>query len=932
MGMKVYSLNQIVLNNSIDKKEVLKPKTQSISNLELENITPDFAITTPQKYTKLGETEFANGLKLHSYKLANGYRVSIIPMEGASATVKNYVNVGALNEADNIKGISHFLEHMAFNGTTGKNGYIKLHTGDSFKKIDKLGGWTNASTSYAITDYVNSTPLLEEKDLEEQIKIIAAMTEDLALTQEMIEKEKGPVCSEINMILDDPETISMDQTVRTLFNIKSSADELIAGSTKHIQKLTRKDVLEYYNKYYTPDNMNLVITGDINPNKIIEIVSKNFHSNKKNTHSKNQEKLLPITTSIRKDIISNKATSANISIGFAGPQNNDSKSLIIQEILEIYIAKSNIGINKEFKDINADSYFGREKISNNPNNPSLIYYNIECSEENSEKALKIIYDKLSTLKAPSQEEFENLKEYILQEYQNGCEHSYSINNIIGNAILDNNLEYALNYKELLNSITIDDIQKYIDRYINLDKSAITVVHPQTTIEELANNYQNASKLSFKRSPKPINTQKIEEKTLNNNIKAVFYESNNDNIKFYINYKFPPNLEINPATRRILSEILSMGTTKQSEDEFNQYLDDNNIDLYTDITPYSFCVSGFSNFNNHEKAFNITKELINSPRINQESLDKAVAKIKDSLTRTPDNVYSLYFDHESKTNPLRTSKALLIKELDKVTVEDLKTLHQYILNNSSASILMNTPKNKDVKDKAISSIETLKNVKDYDKNLFDIYKENKKALVLTKDRNIVQAEILETFSFETENTPKEEALFSIMNNIMNTSSIGLFTVLREKEHLAYNVNSDYWKNGNKGNFSCFIMTTTDNKENNEISYDNVKKSINGFNRQINEMLNSKYTDEDLENAKKALKAKLLIKETTDENLGAINYGLFNSYNIEYNNLIYNEIDKITREDLQEYAKKVFKNPPIYTIVASKDTLDANKEFFETLESA
>jgi predicted Zn-dependent peptidase len=160
-------------------------------------------------------------------------------MEGSPTIVKNYVNVGSMNETDDIKGISHFLEHMAFNGTTGENGYIKLDTGDSFKKIDRLGGWTNASTNYALTDYVNSTPLLEDKDLEEQIKILAAMTEDLALTPEMIEKEKGPVCSEINMILDNPQTILIDQTVRTLFNIKSSADELVAGSTKHIENLTK---------------------------------------------------------------------------------------------------------------------------------------------------------------------------------------------------------------------------------------------------------------------------------------------------------------------------------------------------------------------------------------------------------------------------------------------------------------------------------------------------------------------------------------------------------------------------------------------------------------------------------------------------------------------------------------------------------------------
>ena len=54
-----------------------------------------------------------------------------------------------------------------------------------------------------------------------------------------------------------------------------------------------------------------------------------------------------------------------------------------------------------------------------------------------------------------------------------------------------------------------------------------------------------------------------------------------------------------------------------------------------------------------------------------------------------------------------------------------------------------------------------------------------------------------------------------------------------------------------------------------------------------------------------------------------------YGIDFDNQVYNIIDSITREDINEFAEKVFKNPPIYSIVASKDTLDANKEFLESL---
>ena len=171
----------------------------------------------------------------------------------------------------------------------------------------------------------------------------------------------------------------------------------------------------------------------------------------------------------------------------------------------------------------------------------------------------------------------------------------------------------------------------------------------------------------------------------------------------------------------------------------------------------------------------------------------------------------------------------------------------------------------------------------------------------------------------------------MNTILSSSSsIGLFNTLREKEHLAYSVYSSIDSSGDTYELSCNILTTTDNKDIGEFSYDNVQKSIKGFHRQINELKNSKYTDEDLESAKRMLKARLLDKEGTASKLAAVNIGLELEEGLDYYNNLYREIDSITREDIQKFVDKAFVNPPIYSIVASKDTLEANKDFLESLK--
>ena len=129
--MKVGNIYSIPFKSS---QAVTKPVDTNAEKAEfnsISNITPSYSVRLPQKYQSLGVKPLANGLKAHSYKLANGHRVTIVPMEGSPTIVKNYVNVGSMNETDDIKGISHFLEHMAFNGTIGENGYIKLNT-DAF--------------------------------------------------------------------------------------------------------------------------------------------------------------------------------------------------------------------------------------------------------------------------------------------------------------------------------------------------------------------------------------------------------------------------------------------------------------------------------------------------------------------------------------------------------------------------------------------------------------------------------------------------------------------------------------------------------------------------------------------------------------------------------------------------------------------------------
>ncbi len=930
MVMKVCSVNNLVFKSAqvSTPDDFAHNETTKKQIRELSNITPDYNVTTPVSYRNTGRYKLDNGLDIYSYKMSNGYKVNIVPMKNSPAVVKTYVNVGSMNETSNIKGISHFLEHMAFNGTNGENGHIELKQGDSFKKIDSLGGWANASTNYAITDYVNSSPLLNDKDLETQIQVLASMAEDLKLSDEMIKKEKGPVSSEINMILDNPQTICMDQTVRTLFNIQNPADELVGGSVEHIRNLTRKDVMDYYNKYYTPDNMNIVVTGDVNPDEVIKLISKNFTSKKTFQGNRYEEKMSPITSTVRKDFKSDKTASAQICIGFTGPNNSDTKGKILNELAAMYIDSYDFGISSKLKKSNTYSFISNEKISTNPNAPMFNYIVMSTNDSNCEDSLKLLFNQLKNNKPITIDVLDRIKQRLKLTNDDMLEYSEAVNDSIGRAVLDNDLEYVTNYNKILDSISPDEVNKAIENYYNIKQAAVTVVHPV-----LKTN--NNEKVSFKGAENrvPIDVNDISEFKLKNNYNVGFYNTNSNNINIVA--KLICNI---PYTKKagvaeVLDLIYSDGLKNMTSDEFDKFKDNNNLIINISSAQNGINLIVRGDKNNYKLGMQAMQTLLYNPDISDESIKRAVKKIKDSYVRS--EITSKYIQNrfDELANPYLPTSSEIINNLDNITVDDVKELHNYLLKNSYGIVTANIPRNaeKEVKSNILQSVGKMREVEPKKIRPIEIYREINKPLVFTVANKNSQADITQVYRFKYNNTIKENAVGQIMNSILTSSSIGLFDVLREKENLAYSVHSNITGMENQGKLTLNILTTTDNKDIGEVNYQNIQKSIEGFNRQLQELIEGKFTDEDLENAKRAYKASLINNEGNLRKMSMISAGMDSPYGINMKNKLYKEIDKVTKEDVMSYAKYITSNSPVYSITATQDSLDANKEFLENLKN-
>jgi predicted Zn-dependent peptidase len=171
-----------------------------------------------------------------------------------SVTIVVNFRVGSRDEYKQLIGISHFIEHMMFKGTKTYP-TSKILT----KKLDSLGAIYNAHTSYDHTQYyikcVSSV-------LHECMEILYEMLFESLMLEEDMKKEKKVVIEEINKYKDSPDSAVFEEAYKLTFQGNELGKD-IAGSIEAVKNYTKEDVINYYKKYYRPENALVIICGKI---------------------------------------------------------------------------------------------------------------------------------------------------------------------------------------------------------------------------------------------------------------------------------------------------------------------------------------------------------------------------------------------------------------------------------------------------------------------------------------------------------------------------------------------------------------------------------------------------------------------------------------------------------------------------------------------
>ncbi|MDP2642121.1 MAG: pitrilysin family protein [bacterium] len=207
-------------------------------------------------------------MKYKKTTLPNGLRVITVPTRGnPSVMALVVVETGSNYETKEQNGLSHFLEHMCFKGTT-KRPKASLIA----KELDALGAQNNAFTSNELTGYYAKAA---KRHFSKLFEIISDLYLNPTLPAEDLEKERGVILEEISMYEDLPQRKVWD-VLSSLMHGDTPAGRPIIGPRNNIKRFKRKDFVDYRSKHYIASKTIVVVAGDVSERTVLKEVKKHF--------------------------------------------------------------------------------------------------------------------------------------------------------------------------------------------------------------------------------------------------------------------------------------------------------------------------------------------------------------------------------------------------------------------------------------------------------------------------------------------------------------------------------------------------------------------------------------------------------------------------------------------------------------------------------
>ncbi|AZI70097.1 M16 family metallopeptidase [Cloacibacterium normanense] len=906
--------------------------------------------------------------KARFYTLKNGLTVILSPTN-KDPRIQAYVAIKAGSKTDPATntGLAHYLEHMLFKGTDKYGSLdwskekVELEKIDAlyeqynstkdevqrkaiYKKIDSVSGvaakyaianeydkmmsamgaqGTNAFTSFEQTVYTDDVP---SASLDKYLAVQSERFRNPVLR--IFHTELEAVYEEKNRTLDNDGRKVSETLFSNLFQKHNYGLQTTIGTVEHLKNPSLIEIRKYFNKYYVPNNMGIILSGDFNPDEVIAKVDKAFSYMQPKPFDKYTfQPEDAIKAPIVKEIVGPDAE--NLTIGYRLPGNKDKDALLADLVGQILTngraGLLDLNLVKKQKLLRASAF-----------TYSLIDYGI-----------------LYLSAAPtSGQSLEDVKALVLNEIENLKKGNFDdqlitsiINNIKKNKIYEtekygdrasvlmdaftSELDWRdqVAYVNDLSKIKKEDIVAFANKYfgdnyvavlkrkgespatVKIEKPSITPVETNPdkqsafvkTINEMPATAAKPVFLDYKKDIQKSKLGKAE----------VLYVPNKDNDIFRLSYRYKIG-SLNDKKQGLASQYIQfLGTDKMTAEEiskaFYKIACGFNVSTGEEYTTVS--IEGLQE--NFENAVKLYEEVVNNVKAD----DKALAALKARLNKARKDAkankgailqgltsYALY-GSENKFNNVLTNE-----ELNAVTTQELVDRIKN-LNNYEQTVIYYGPT------PVYNVVSQLKTLHQVPANFAvaapaKTFKQEvpAKNQVLFADYDMVQAETRWIRNTETYN-PEKTTMVNVFNNYFGGGMGSLvFQTIRESKALAYSTYG-YYVQPQKKDQDYYLLGYVGSQAD---KFNDATVAMNELLTKMPEL------PKNLELAKNQVKKDIQTERITQD---GIIYNYLNAKNLGLNDDIrkkmYETVDKITMADVKKFHQNYFSGKPYtYAIVASE----------------
>ncbi len=914
-------------------------------------------------------------MKTRFYTLGNGLTVILSP-NSKEPRIQTLIAVraGSNNDPADHTGLAHYLEHLLFKGTfkygsldsTKEKVYLAEiddlydkynQTADTdkrkaiYRQIDSVSG---IAAKYAIpneydkmmtsmgSQQTNAHTSVEETVYEENIPS-NAIDKFLAVQSErfrepvfrLFHTELEAVYEEKNRSLDNDNYKVYYGMLSSLFPTHNYGQQTTIGTIEHLKNPSLKAIRDFYNKYYVPENMAVIMAGDLNPDEVVAKVDKAFaYMTPKPVEEYKGPKEEPLKEPVIKEVFGPDAESLNI--GYRMPGAYDHHSLVVQEVVNQLLSNGKAGLmdinlNKQQKVLSASAgVFGWRDYS-------IFYLAGKAKDGQSLDEVKDLL--LSQVDLLRKGEFdETLIRAIISNYKfyelEGLEDNGNRANAMMNAFIQhkgNQWNKEVSFIDDMARVTKKDVVDFVNRYLRDNYVAVfkrkgdnknvqKVEKPPITPVVLNRDYQSAFNKHIEAMPaNEMKPKWIDYKSeigkSSIGIAPVLYVQNKDNDLFRLHYRFDFGNWNSKELALAAGYLQYLGDGKNSAEEISRQF--YNIACNFSIHPSSdyttITLTGLQE--NFDAAVKLFENLILNCKPDEAALNSLKGRImksradnklnKNSIARGLTN-YAVY----GPKNPFNYQ--LSDAELKAITATQLtERLHNMF--NYKHTVIYYGPKALNVFTASMKKLHKVPaSFKQSPAGIKFEKREITKIQVLFTPYDMVQSEIT-WVSNAGKYDPAKLSVIELFNNYFGASMGSIvFQTIRESKALAYSTYAYYAPPDKKeGRYTTVAYVGS--------QADKMNEAVAAMNELLTDLPK---TEQALESARESIRHDIASQRITQDEiifsyLSAKRLGLENDYRKD----IYEKVGSLTFDNVKQFFTNTIAGKPYtYCVIASPDKIN------------